>query len=192
MLEGIGLGAITTPRQGNRIPPEVEWVADNGRGPKADGSPGDTDTGPWWEWLTSRPWEPALCRFAVAPDVLCDADATLLESRPWLPRIRALGYPAAYVAQNGATVDRIPWPELDVLFLGGDTDWKLGPVARSITYAARDRGVPVHMGRVNSFRRFGIAWSWGCSSADGTLLARAPDKWLPFVRRMLDGFEAVS
>lgn len=191
MLEGIGLGAITTPRQGNPIPDGVSWVADNGRGPRRDGSKGTQDVDAWWSWLSSRPWDPALCAFAVAPDVVGDPVATELESRPWLPRIRELGYPAAYVAQDGLVPDRTPWTELDVLFLGGSTEWKLSADAYRLTETARDLGIPVHMGRVNSFRRFGIAWSWGCSSADGTLITFGPDKWLPFVARMLEGFEAV-
>lgn len=44
-----------------------------------------------------------------------------------LPKIRALGVPAALVAQDGLEdmVDRVPWDEFDVLFIGGSTAFKL-------------------------------------------------------------------
>ena len=33
--------------------------------------------------------------------------------------IRSLGHKVAFVVQNGATVDNVPWDEFDVLFVGG-------------------------------------------------------------------------
>jgi hypothetical protein len=73
----------------------------------------------------------------------------------------------------------VPWGEFDVLFLGGTTAWKLGPAARDLTAQAVGRGVPVHMGRVNSRRRLHYAHTIGCSSADGTYLTFGPDTNLP-------------
>jgi hypothetical protein len=61
-----------------------------------------------------------------------DAAATLAESLPWLPRIRALSYPAAFAAQDGAEDLPIPWNEFDALFVAGSTRWKLGPAARNL------------------------------------------------------------
>ncbi|WP_224277322.1 hypothetical protein [Streptomyces sp. LS1784] len=97
------------------------------------------------------------------------AVATLTMSLPWLPRIRSLGVPAAFVAQDGSeAVGLIPWDQTDVLFIGGSTEWKLGPGVQSVARQAVDRGIPVHMGRVNSRRRLQLAKDMGCSSADGT------------------------
>lgn len=147
------------------------------------------------------------CRFAVAPDVVGDMAATWARSAPALDRIRQLGVPAALVAQPGialvspdggplgpdaalvveATGEPIPWDAFDVLFLGGDDRWKLRlPGTRMLVWTARARGVPVHMGRVNSFTRLWLAQVWGCTSADGTFLAFGPDANLPRLIRWLD------
>lgn len=149
------------------------WCADNGA--YTDKWTADV----WWAWLQTRtPWA-STCLFATAPDVVGDAAATEALSTPWLARIRGLGFPVAYVAQNG--LKRLPWGDFDVLFLGGDTAWKLGPEARAWTAEAVTRGVPVHMGRVNSEKRFRYAAAIGCSSVDGTYLTYAPAKLLPDV-----------
>lgn len=160
------IGYIDTPRQGNIRPAGVLWCADNG-------AFSDTfDPGVWWSWLSRQ--DPDGCMFAVAPDVVADAAATLARSAPWLSRIRDLGFPVAYVGQDGADVTPPPWPAIDVLFLGGSTQWKLGPAARDLAADAHTRGIPVHMGRVNSERRWAYARQIGCSSADGTILTRGP------------------
>lgn len=169
------LGCIVTPRQGNRIPDGATWCADNGC--FGDGYPGDV---PWLSWLTGLPAHDR-CAFAVAPDVVADAAATLDRSEPWLPLIRRMGVPAALVAQNGLEELAVPWQTFDVLFLGGDTDWKLGPAARELAAEAKARGKSVHMGRVNSLKRMRYAKAIGCESADGTIIARAPDRRMPEV-----------
>jgi EAL domain-containing protein (putative c-di-GMP-specific phosphodiesterase class I) len=106
-----------------------------------------------------------------------------------LSRLREAGYPAALAAQNGLEHLPVPWNEFDVLFLGGDTDWKIGQHARRLTAEAKARGKSVHMGRVNSRRRLQIAAHMGCDSADGTYLAHAPDQNLP---RLLDWLKELS
>jgi len=169
------IGQIVTPAAGNRVVEGADWCADNSvYGGKY---PGDTK---YLTWLAGLPFQDR-CRFAVAPDVVADAAATLARSRPLLAPIRALGYQVAYAAQNGATVDSLPWDEFDVLFIGGDTDWKLGAEARTLIGEAKRRGKPVHMGRVNSRRRLQIAADSACDSADGTYLAFGPDANLPNV-----------
>lgn len=166
------LGYLDTPAQGNRRPAGVVWAADNGCFGK--GYPGDDA---WLAWLAGM--DPANCLFATAPDVVGDAKATLARSTPFLPRIRALGYPAALVAQDGLEDLMIPWDEFDVLFVGGSTEWKLGRHARAIVREAKRRGKHVHMGRVNSARRYRYAEAIGCDSADGTFLTFGPDANLP-------------
>jgi len=136
----------------------------------------------WWSWLESWSKEVDTCVFATAPDVVGDHDATVQRSGAWLQRIRALGYPAAFVAQDGATVDGVPWDEFDVLFVGGSTNWKLSGTARDLVGHALALGKYVHFGRCNSFKRFRYAEHIGCDSADGTFLVFGPDKNL---KRML-------
>lgn len=167
------LGQIVTPAAGNRVLEGVDWVADNAV--FAGTYPGDEK---YLSWLSSRPHRER-CQFAVAPDVVDNAAATLARSLPMLPRIRALGLPVAYVGQDGATADSLPWDQFDVLFIGGSTEWKLGAEARALIVEAKRRGKGTHMGRVNSFRRLRRATDSGCDSADGTYLAGWPDKNLP-------------
>ena len=174
MLAG-ELGQIVTPAEGRHPLPGVTYAADNGCFGK--GYPGDAE---WRAWLDSLPRE--RCLFATAPDVVADAEATLARSLPWLPQIRALGFPAAFVAQDGLEHLNVPWDEFDVLFIGGSTAWKLSVHARSLAAEAKRRGKQVHMGRVNSALRWGVAEFFGCDSCDGTFLAFGPDKNLPRAR----------
>ena len=120
-----------------------------------------------------------------------DHKATVEMSRPLLPRIRAAGYPAAFVAQDGWSDNDTPWDDLDVLFIGGSTEFKLGLGGIAIS-AARQRGKAVHMGRVNSFLRLRLAAAAGCQSADGTYLNFGPDVNEPKLLRWLDKLAAIE
>lgn len=173
-MEDAQIGYIDTPAQGNRRPAGVVWCADNGCFGK--GYPGDTQ---WLAWLAKNAHAAADCLFATAPDVVGDAVATMERSLPFLPQIRALGYPAALVAQDGLEDLEVPWDEFDVLFIGGSTEWKLGAAARALTKEAKTRGKWVHMGRVNSEKRYRYAHEIGCDSVDGTYLTFGPDINLP-------------
>lgn len=182
------LGCMTTPAQGNRIPDRAMWAADNGRFGK--GWPG---ADAWWLWLQRQVDEydgPNRCLWALAPDVPFDAVGTLAESLPWLARIRSLGIPAAFAAQDGCDELGVPWDEFDVLFLAGSTEWKIGPVAMALSIEARERGKTVHMGRVNSLKRLIRAEEFGCATADGTYLAFGPDKNLGRLTGWLDQIAA--
>ena len=176
------LGMLTTPAEGRNPADAAVWAADNGC--FGAGYPGDDA---WLGWLTRHRQHADRCLFATAPDVLADAAATLARSAPHLPAIRALGYPAALVAQDGLERLTVPWEEFDVLFLGGTTAWKLGPAATRLTRQAIARGRTVHMGRVNSGQRWRHAGRIGCASVDGTHLAFAPDAGLADVRRWIRG-----
>lgn len=180
------LAAIVSPAQGNRLPPlPVPWCADNGCGPGKDGQPGTGYPGDraYLQWLSHMSAQGGRrCLFATAPDVLGDARATLARSARFVYRIRAwFGLPVALVAQDGLEHLYVPWTWFDVLFIGGSTHWKLGAAARGLVAEAKARGKHVHMGRVNSLRRLRYADSIGCGSADGTIIARAPDIRLPEV-----------
>lgn len=201
------LGYIDTPAQGNARPHGVTWCADNGAFSDR------WDSTAWWAFLEAEAHAAATCLFAVAPDIVGDAWRSHMRSAPWLPRIRSLGYPAAYVVQNGAEQHPIPWHDFDALFIGGCREcpthgpvlaprkvghgtgsaarytcpqcdapvpeWKLGPVPRVLAAEAKARGKWVHMGRVNSRKRYEYARRIGCDSVDGTFLTRGPDRRLP-------------
>lgn len=170
------LGQIATPAAGNRVEPGRDWCADNAV--FAGKYPGDEA---YLAWLAARAHLAARCVFAVAPDVVGDAAATLARSAPMYAPIRALGYPVALVAQNGLEHLTVPWTDFDVLFIGGDTAWKLGAEARLLVAEAKRRGKHVHMGRVNSRRRIQYAAAIGCDTVDGTFVAFGPDQNLPDV-----------
>lgn len=170
------LGCITTPAQGMTVPDGSAWAADNGKFGK--GWPGHDA---WFGWLSRMVDRHGTitCLWALAPDIPFDAAGTLTESLPWLPRIRELGIPAAFAAQDGSENGLIPWDQFDVLFLAGSTGWKIGPAAEQLARQAHGYGKKVHMGRVNSRRRYAIAEWFGCDTADGTYLAFGPDQNLP-------------
>lgn len=169
------IGQIVTPAEGKQPLQGVDWIADNSV--FSGKYPGDDV---YLAWLAGLPHKDR-CRFAVAPDVVADHEATLARSLPILAPIRALGLPVAFVAQNGASVETMPWNEFDALFIGGDTAWKLGAEARALITEARGRGLWAHMGRVNSLGRLQRAADSGCDSADGTYVAFGPDTNLPKV-----------
>jgi hypothetical protein len=174
MRQGL-LGFMDTPLQGQRVPAGVTWAADNGCYGK--GYPGDDR---WFEWLTNHPADRSRCLFATAPDVVADAEATATRSTPWLNRIRDLGYPVAYVAQNGVEDWPPPWDRIDVLFLGGDDEFKLGPAGARVAREAKTRGLWLHVGRVNSRQRVRYALQeLAADSIDGTYIKRGPDINLP-------------
>lgn len=178
------IGYIDTPAQGNRRPAGVTWCADNGCFGK--GYPGDEK---WLAWLEVNSYAATDCIFATAPDVVGDAEATLARSAPWLAKIRELGYPAALVAQDGLEDLDVPWDEFDVLFIGGSTEWKLGAAARGLVKEAKKRGKRVHMGRVNSLRRYRYAEAIGCDTVDGTFLTFGPDINLGRLRGWINNLE---
>lgn len=167
-------GFITTPASDRPYVAKdltgLRWCADNGCFSDA------FDEGKWWAWLSLK--DPKGCLFAVAPDVVGDHQATLERSAPWLPKIRALGFPAAFVIQDGATIDTVPWDACDAIFIGGTTDFKLSETALAIIMAGKDRGKWVHVGRVNSRQRY-LRFAGIADSCDGTFLAFGPRTRLP-------------
>jgi hypothetical protein len=157
------------------------WAADTG----CFNSPAKyTDAG-YLAWLAQRAMTNTRCLFATAPDVVGDALATWERSRHMLPRIRALGYRAALVAQDGIEDTDIPWDAFDVLFVGGTTEWKLSEQAIGVMAEAKRRGKWVHAGRVNSLRRLRLMQHAGADSADGTFVAFGPDVNIPRMQEWL-------
>ena len=172
--EGV-IGLMNTPKNNYTIREGWVWAADNGCYGK--GYPGDDK---WLAWLSKyTPTQRSGCLFATAPDVVGNASASLTRSLPFLPIIRGLGYPAALVTQDGMTPDMVPWDDIDWLFIGGTDAHKLGTEAANLIAAATKRGTKVHVGRVNSSRRYSAFAFLGCSSADGTFLGFGPEKNLP-------------
>lgn len=141
------------------------WMLDNG-----------AFSDKWSEsaWMAAlERWQPytSTCIAAVCPDVVGDAAATLERFRQYAPIIQQYGYPVAFVTQDGLTMDMVPWAEFDVLFVGGTDNHKLNESMPFIV-EAKQRGLWVHVGRINSATR--MAQFWLADSSDGTMLAVEP------------------
>jgi hypothetical protein len=171
---------IDTPLQGNARPERVPWAADNGCFSDR------WDESEWWAWLLNQRPDTE-CLFATAPDVVAGWEASLALSRRWFGRIRDAGFPVAVVLQDGLTdPDDVPWDDVDAVFVGGTTEYKLAPATQRIAEAARRLGKWAHMGRVNSLRRLRFAADHGYDSVDGTFLTFGPDVNLPRLLRYVD------
>ena len=172
---GPGFGRLLSPRDFSRVRDTAEagipWAADND----------------CFQGLDARLYKAMLravtrlpgCLFVTVPDVVEDAWATAERWAQWSPLVRLTGQPLALVAQDGLTVERCSWETFDVLFVGGSTDWKLGAEAAELIGAAKRRGIYVHMGRVNSRKRWRYASSMDVDSTDGTQFSMFRDTYLP-------------
>jgi hypothetical protein len=125
------------------------------------------------------------CRFVACPDVVGNAAETLRLFQIWSPILRSLGLPVALVGQDGVERLDIPWQQMDALFLGGSTDWKLSPGAASLVREAKRRSLWAHMGRVNTRLRFRYAYRLDCDSVDGSGFSRWPEQRIPLAIRWI-------
>lgn len=176
------IGRLCTP-SGGSPPTEGTWAADSGCFTLGERFSLDR----YLAWLDRMKPYADRCLFAPAPDVVGDHEATLRRSLPVLPVIREKGYRAAFVIQDGASPETVPWSEFEVVFVGGSTEWKLGPEAREICEEAARRGVPVHVGRVNSRKRYRYSRDvLRAASADGTFLSFGPETNLPRLIRWME------
>jgi hypothetical protein len=112
----------------------------------------------------------SLCRFVCVPDVVGSARRTLEVFDLW--ECKLSGWPLAFVCQDGQEDLPIPWGQIDALFIGGTSDWKLGPHARHCIATAKLMGKWCHVGRVNTPGRFEYFNGLGADSIDGSGLSR--------------------
>jgi hypothetical protein len=174
------MGFLITPKGGHR--PDLStmpWAADSG----CYSTPYIGDDS-YLRFLDSYPRD--TCLFAVAPDVVADWSGTVKVAAAVLPKIRAMGFPAAFIAQDDLPPAWVAWDEFDALFVGGTTAYKLSEDAYALVREAKRRGKWCHMGRVNSLRRLQAAAMGGYDSVDGTYLAFGPDVNLVRLRGWLD------
>lgn len=211
------LGLLTTPdsKIHNDVPHYSVWAADNAffKAPLPDATGRDDDVlgepcyatpssravrytsetpheKRWWKYLDQL--DAATCLFVTLPDVLGDYAATWERSCMWITRTKARGFKVAVVLQDGIENDKFVFGSIlngaDAVFIGGSDEWKLNAdIIGSLVAKAHERGLWVHMGRVNSKKRFKYAERIGCDSADGTILAFGPKANWPRVQSWLDG-----
>lgn len=176
--DGYMVGRLYTPRHYNALKQTNEsglaWAADN------DGFQG-VDHKAFMQMLSSlEPHEN--CLFVTAPDILGDAKGTMKEWASWHEHIAALGFPPAYVLQDGLGGVGVPWNQTSAIFIGGSTEFKFSPMVARTAKEAKERGKWVHMGRVNTVRRLRYAASIGCDSVDGSQWSRFTDRWAHMLR----------
>jgi hypothetical protein len=179
------VGAMVTPRMRQLPPAGVWWAADTGLFNPATRAAFDFDA--YLAWLDAFDAERrSRCLFVTAPDVVREHEGTWLWAL-WgrtLGRIRALGLPVAWIAQDGLQWGEVPWSDMDALFVGGSDDFKES-VGFQLLAEAKARGVWAHQGRVNFGRRFRANLLAGADSCDGTLLRFGRDANLPRLERWL-------
>lgn len=181
---GPNLGRLVQPRNWNVLDATdraLPWAADN------DAYSGFDEPRYWKMVEAIAQRRRHLLLFVTAPDVVGDATETLRLFRVWAPRLRALGLPVGYVLQDGATVETVPWDEVDCVFVGGTTEFKLSETASTIVHAAQNRDVWCHMGRVNTRKRIQYAKSIGIDSVDGASSVLFTDTHLPWQKRHAAG-----
>lgn len=198
------VGHLVTPANGNRLAAAFGTgrpvALDNGCGPRQDGTPGALDEATWLamcqeasrlhtiERLRAGTSVRSPLLWAVCPDAVGDAAETLRLWRWYHHQLRALGLPAAFVAQDGAEALPIPWAKLTCLFLGGSTVYKESEAARQLLCQAKRHGKLIHVGRVNSERRLRLFDDLGrdahgvpyaIDSLDGTQFSMFPNRYIP-------------
>jgi hypothetical protein len=140
-----------------------------------------------WQWLATLqkllPYRRS-CLFVVAPDVVGNAVKTKAMWYEWLPALRSMKLPLAFVAQNGQGALDFP-EDASWLFVGGDDNFKLGDEGRKCVSRAKEKGMKIHMGRVNSLKRLRYAKSIGCDTVDGTFICFGKDKNTPKLTGMM-------
>jgi hypothetical protein len=172
---GPGFGRLLSPRQFSRAADTahagIPWAADNDCFQRLDAAA--------YRRMLDNIYGLPGCKFVVAPDVVGDWRRTRIRFDDWKDELYAAWLPIAYVAQDGQPRQQVPWDGIDCLFIGGTTEYKLSADAERLSREARTRGLWVHMGRVNSRKRFDYARAIGCHSVDGSSFSRFRDRWLP-------------
>ncbi|HYF00309.1 MAG TPA: hypothetical protein VEJ18_15410 [Planctomycetota bacterium] len=130
--------------------------------------------------LTLQPCRrPAWC---VVPDKVADASSLgysvgwrkdLPDELRWFLAIQD-GMTAAGVETALASA------RFDGLFIGGSSAWKNENAVRWVAFG-HERGLPVHLGRVNGWKRLQWAVTIGADSVDGTGWTRDP-RWLAYLQ----------
>jgi hypothetical protein len=183
MLDNKEMGLLAQPWGTSTTRAGWIWAADNGCF-----SMGKWKEERWLSWL-SNDHPRSGCLFATVPDSVGDHTGTLIRWNKYFETVRQLRYPLAFVAQNGAMPNNVPWGELDCLFIGGDDWFKTAASTFALARHARSLGKWVHVGRVNSLRRLRL-WRDDADSSDGTFLAYGPEKNAPRVKGWVEALRS--
>lgn len=175
-----GWGYMDSPATGKKrvLDAGYDWIVDNGA------YSGVFDEGRYFRHLGRNVRYLGTNVFAVCPDVMMDKEGTLGMWQTYSQRVRELGYRVGYVLQDGSTPEDIPG-NCDAVFVGGSTEWKLSNGADVCIAYAKSKGLWVHIGRVNSRKRFDHFLLTGADSVDGNFLNYGPDINKPKIQAWL-------
>jgi len=112
----------------------------------------------------------AECLFVTCPDIVGAGQRSIelfKRRNRWIPA----GWRVALVAQDGMEDLEIPWDEMDAVFIGGGDPWKDSKASQDIVKTAVILGLWVHVGRVNTPKRFDLFSELGADSCDGSGVA---------------------
>ena len=74
----------------------------------------------------------------------------------------------AYVAQDGLEDTNIYWAEIKTIFIGGTDNFKDSSHAYDVVKTAKALGIHVHVGRVNTIKRYNKYACLGADTCDGS------------------------
>ena len=165
---------------GQRGPfPHLPYVLDNGAYAAFDAGR-EWDENAFEQLLTWAAAADIAPLWVAVPDVVADAVATLQQWDRWAEDIRARGFRAALVVQDGMTSADVRSAEPDAVFVGGSTAWKWLWLWRFCDSHPR-----VHVGRVNGYEPLLRCWRAGAESCDGTGWFRGDQDQLAGLERFL-------
>lgn len=124
------------------------------------------------------------CLFVTCPDIVGGGRRTLELWRRRHKWIRQ--WPTALVAQDGMEDLEIPWDEMAAVFIGGRDPWKDSQAAADIVRTAKTLGLHVHVGRVNTAKRYKHFAALGADTCDGSGVAMY-DHMLRDIERAISG-----
>jgi hypothetical protein len=114
------------------------------------------------------------CLFVTVPDIVGNARRTRelyfhitqeMFLKPWADRW-------AFVLQDGIEDLDVEWYAMRYLFVGGTNAFKDSHAAYDIVKTAKALEVPVHVGRVNTFKRYETYAALGADTCDGSGIAK--------------------
>lgn len=125
------------------------------------------------------------CLFVTCPDIVGAGQRSIelfLRRQRWIPE----GWPVALVAQDGMEDLLMPWDDMQAVFIGGCDPWKDSKAAADIVKTAKTLGVHVHVGRVNTPKRYRHFAELGADTCDGSGVAQY-DWMLEKIEREMNG-----
>lgn len=113
------------------------------------------------------------CLFVAVPDIVGNARRThelygmITQEEALKPWTKIW----AYVAQDGLEDMHVNWYEIQTLFVGGTDRFKDSSAAYDLVKTAKALDIPVHVGRVNTIKRYRKYAQLGADTCDGSGVA---------------------